>query len=162
LWAVKKANVYGLLKDVPLYRFHYACANFKRVSAWLDVDLRVQGKKFKGVMVPRETGWRAWTSITGPARADLIGSVLQLSARRDTFRQPRRRARNIPDKPMKLVVGPVVATNVHIMHVQKEGTVPGGVLIHVISGEVWLPAWVYFNGMSEPSAKPVMVMIRCF
>lgn len=120
-WTVKKPNVYGLLKDVSLYRFHYICASFKRVSARLDVDLRVQGKKFKGVMVPRETGWRAWTSIARPARADLIGSVLQLSAARNPFRQPRRRARNIPDKPMKLVVGRVAATNIHIMHVQKEG-----------------------------------------
>jgi hypothetical protein len=120
LWTVKKANVYGPLKDVSLYRFHYVCASFKRVSARLDVDLRVQGKKFKGVMVAWETGWRAWTSITRPARANLIGSVLQLSAAWDTLRQPRRRARNIPDKPMKLVVGRVVATNVHIVHVQKE------------------------------------------
>ena len=118
---MKKANVYGLLKDVPLYRFHYVCASFKRVSAWLDVDLSVQGKKFKDVMVPRKTGWRAWTSITSPACADLIGPVLQLSTGRDTFRQPGRRAWDIPDEPMKLVVGGVIATNVRIMHVQKEG-----------------------------------------
>src|SRR5579872_1105003 len=51
LWAMKKAHVYGLLEDVSLYRFHYACASFKRVSARLDVNFRVQGKKFEDVVV---------------------------------------------------------------------------------------------------------------
>jgi hypothetical protein len=45
---------------------------------------------------------------------------------------------------------------------KRKVTVPGGVLIHVISGEVWLPAAVYFNGMSEPSAKLVIVIVKCF
>jgi hypothetical protein len=134
LRAMEKASVYGLLKDVLLYRFHYVCASFKRVSAWLDVDLSVQGKKFKDVMVPRKSGRRAWTSITKPACADLIGPVLQLSTGRHTFRQPSRRAWDIPDQPVKLVVGRVVATDVRIMHVQKEGDCAWG---SVDPGNFW-------------------------
>jgi len=76
LWTVKKANVYGLLEDVSLYRFHYVCASFKRVCAGLDVDLRVQGKKLKCVMVPRETGWRV--CFAPPLRAVIFAPATQL------------------------------------------------------------------------------------
>ena len=121
LRAVEEAHVYGLAEDVSLYRFHYVCASLEWVGAGLDIDLCVQGKKFKSVMVPRASGGSARTSINLAARADLIGAVLQLSTHRDTFRKSGCGARNVPDKPMKLIIGCAVAAGLHVMHVQKEG-----------------------------------------
>ena len=120
LRAVEEAHVYGLAEDVSLYRFHYVCASLECVRARLDIDLRVQSKKFKSVMVPRAIGRSARASINLAARADLIGAVLQLSSHRDTFRKSGCGARNIPDQPMKLIIRSAVATGLHVMHVQKE------------------------------------------
>jgi hypothetical protein len=41
-------------------------------------------------------------------------------------------------------------------------TVPAGVFVHEIAGDVCSPACVYFAGMSAPSAKPVTVITMGF
>src|ERR1700692_2052901 len=120
LRAVEQTHVYGLAEDVSLYRFQYVCTRLECVRARLDIDFRVQSKKFKCVMVPRAIRRSARASIYLPAGAQLIGAVRQLRSHRDTFRKPGRGARNIPDQPMQLVIGSSVPTALHVMHVQKE------------------------------------------
>ena len=72
-------HVYGLAEDVSLYRFHYVCASLECVCARLNIDFRVQSKKFKCVMVPRAIRRSARASINLPACAQLIGTVRQLA-----------------------------------------------------------------------------------
>ena len=73
---VEKSHVHGLAENMSLDRFHDCRASFECVRPRLDIDLRVQGKKFKGVMMARAAGGRAGSSIHGAARAELIGAVL--------------------------------------------------------------------------------------
>ena len=79
-WAVEQAHIDCLAKDMSLDRFHYFRAGCKSIRARLYIELRVQCKEFKGVMVPRATGWSARTAIDLAARAQLVGTILQLSS----------------------------------------------------------------------------------
>src|ERR1700675_4302612 len=72
-------------------------------------------------MVPRAGGRSAGASINLAARTDLISAVLQLRSHRNAFGKSGYGARNIPDEPMKLIVGSAHATALHVMHVQEEG-----------------------------------------
>jgi hypothetical protein len=118
---VEEAHVYGFAENMSLHCLHHGCASCKRVSLGLHVNLSVQGQKFEGVMVPGAIGGSARASINRAARADLISAVLQLISLRDTFRKSGCGARDIPDKPMNLIICRVIVTGFQVMHVQDEG-----------------------------------------
>src|ERR1700688_934822 len=102
---------------MSLDRFHDCRACFECVRSGLDIELRVQGNQLKRVMMTRAIGGRAGSSINRAARAELIGAVLWLRPRRDSFRKSGCRGRNIPHEPMKLIVQSVVAAKFEVMHV---------------------------------------------
>ncbi len=85
LRAVEKANVYALGQDVPLNRLDGVRTGLKRVSAGLDIEFRIQGKKFKRVMVLRAGGRRAGAAKNRTADADLRSSIRQLRSHRNTL-----------------------------------------------------------------------------
>src|ERR1022692_3619780 len=72
-------------------------------------------------MVPRASGGGAGPAKDWTAGAGLIGAVLQLSSHRDAFGKSGCGGGDIPDKPMKLIIGGVVANALHVMYVQEEG-----------------------------------------
>ena len=158
LRAVEEAHVSSLAENVALYRFHHVDASVEWIGAGLNVDFLIERVNFENVMMPRAGGGRAGTSIHQAAGAHLISAILQLRTHGDAFGKPGGASGNIPYQPVELIVGGVVAAVIDVMHVQKERHRAGGTLVHVSSGDVWVPACVYFGGMSVPSAKALVAM----
>src|SRR5262249_48468127 len=65
-------------------------------------------------------GRSAGTAIDLTRGADLVASVGQLCSFRRAFRNACRSRRNIPNDPMCLIVGGLIANDVHIVHVEHE------------------------------------------
>src|SRR6185295_5859179 len=91
-----------------------------------DIQLRVQGKDFKHVVMLWAICRRTGTSIDLTRGTDLITAVRQLRALRLAFRQTARRTRNIPDEPMDLIVRGSIAGELHVVHVKHEALGPRG------------------------------------
>ncbi len=123
---MEEANPGSFAKNVSLYRLHYVGASFESVGARLYIEFRIEGEQFEHVVVPWASGRRAGTAIDGAGGAELVRTVLQLRSVGDAFGKAGSHAGNIPDEPMKLIIGRFATADVHIVHMQNESHRAGG------------------------------------
>src|SRR5262245_6513008 len=90
------------------------------IGCGLRIELRIQRKKLEHVMMERSVRGSARPAIHLASRADLKTTVWELFSLRCAFGNSRRCCRNVPHDPMDLVVARLVASEIHVVHVQYE------------------------------------------
>src|ERR1700719_4689195 len=81
----EQASVNRFRQDMTLNSFHYVGARLESVGRWFHVQLDVQGKKLKHIVMERTVRAGSGAAVHGSSGTDLITSVGQLGSLGYTF-----------------------------------------------------------------------------
>src|SRR6188768_3560909 len=113
----EQPSVNGFAEHVSLHRLEHLRARLERVGPWRHVELRVERVDLEHVVMARARRGRARAAVHLSRRAVLVAPVRQFLAFRLAFGHTCRRRRNVPDDPMRLILGRLVAGDVEVTHV---------------------------------------------